>query len=123
MGLEHTYTRTVTLTTAADGLSSAVSVAGGLPVALIVSSTWTAADITFQASPIGSTSFHDLCDFTGTTVQSTGVAASAWLNLDPAVFAGIDRIKVRSGTSTGLAQGATRTLTLVCLERNDRGQR
>lgn len=123
MALEHTFTRTVTISTAGDGLSGSVSVAGGLPVALIISSTWTAADITFQASPIGSTSFYNLTDFSGVTVQSTGVAASQWHNLDPALFAGIDRLKVRSGTSTGLAQAATRTLTLVCLARDDRGRR
>ncbi len=123
MALEHTYARTVTIGTTGSGLSAAVSVAGGIPVGLIVSSTWTPADITFQASAIGSTTFHDLTDFAGTAMQSTGVAADIWINLDPAVFAGIDRLKVRSGTSTGLAQAATRTLTLVCLERDDRGRR
>lgn len=123
MALEHTFTRTVTIGTTGSGLSGEVSVAGGLPVALIISSTWTAADITFQASPIGSTSFYNLAAFDGTVVQSTAVAAGQWQNLDPAVFAGIDRLKVRSGTSTGLAQGAARTLTLVCLEREDRGRR
>ena len=123
MGPEHTYTRTIALSTAADGLSDAVQVSGGLPVALIVSSTWTAADITFQASPIGSTAFHELASFDGTIVQSTAVVAGQWQNHDPALFSGIDSLKVRSGTSTGLAQAAARTLTLVCLERADRGHR
>ena len=124
MASEHTFTRSLTISsTAGDGLSSVVQVSGGLPVALIVSSTWTAADITFQASPIGSATFHDLADFAGVVVQSTAVVAGQWQNLDASVFAGIDRLKVRSGTSTGLAQAATRTLTLVCLERDDKGSR
>ena len=124
MVAEYTFTRTATISsTAADGLSTVVQISGGIPVGLIVSSTWTAADITFQASPIGSATFHDLADFDGTVVQSTAVGAGQWQHLDPAVFQGIDRLKIRSGTSTGLSQVASRTLTVVCVESNARGRR
>ena len=124
MSLEHTFTRTLTISsTADDGLSTVIEVAGGLPVGLIVSSTWTAADITFQASRIGSAVFQDLAAFDGTVVQSTAVVAGQWQNLDPDLFDGIDRLKVRSGTSTGLSQAASRTLTLVLVERYGRANR
>ncbi len=118
MALEHTYTRTVTISTGASGISGVADVSDGLPVGLIVSSTWTAADITFQASPIGSSVFHPLTDFSGAVVESTAVVAGQWQNLDPDVFAGIDRMKVVSGSS----QAAARVVTLVCLVRSGLGR-
>ena len=119
MALEHTYTRPFTISsTADDGLSASIEVSDGLPIGLIVSSTWTAADITFQASPVGSTVFHDLAAFDGTIVQSTAVVAGQWQSLDPDLFAGIDRLKVVAGST----QAATRTLTLVCLVRSGLGR-
>ena len=118
MALEHTYTRTVTISTGASATSNVLDVSDGLPVALIISSTWTASDITFQASPIGSSVFHALTDFAGTVVESTAVVADQWQNLDPDVFAGIDRLKVVAGST----QAATRTLTLVCLVRSGLGR-
>ncbi len=125
MSAEHTFTRTLVISsTAADGLSGVVQVSGGLPVGLIVSAAWTAADITFQASPIGSAAFSNLAAFDGTVVQSTAVVAGQWQNLDASVFAGIDRLKVRSGTvASAVQQGSSRTLTLVLLERADKGRR
>ena len=119
MALEHTFTRTATIPTTTAGVSDAVSVAGGLPVAIITPSTWTAAAISFQASPIGSTSFYTLVNIGGAPVTSTGVTVNEWVNLDPAVFAGVDRLKLVSSSS----QAAARTVTVVCLERNDRGSR
>ncbi len=124
MALDHTFTRTLTISsTAADGLSSVVQISGGVPVALIMPSTWTAADITFQASPVGSTVFFDVAAFDGTILQSTSPVAGQWQHLDGNIFEGVDRLKVRSGTSTGLAQGATRTLSVVCVETVARGKR
>ena len=124
MGLEHTFTRSLTISsTAADGLSTVVHISGGIPVALIMPSTWTAADITFQASPVGSTAFYDVATFDGTVLQSTSPVAGQWQHLDGDIFEGVDRLKVRSGTSTGLAQLASRTLSVVCVETDVRGRR
>ena len=123
MALDHTFTRSLTISsTAADGLSTVVEIGGGIPVGLIMSSTWTAADLTFQASPVGSTVFSDIASFDGTILQSTSPVAGQWQHLDGNIFEGVDRLKVRSGTSTGLAQAATRTLTVVCVETNARGK-
>lgn len=124
MALDHTFTRSLTISsTADDGLSTVVQISGGIPVALILPSTWTAADITFQGSPVGSTTFFDVASFDGTILQSTSPVAGQWQHLDGNIFEGIDRLKVRSGTSTGLAQLASRTLTVVCVATDARGRR
>jgi hypothetical protein len=84
----------------------------GTLVGIQMPSAWTAASLTFQASNDGTT-FTNLYDAAGNEVSVT-TDASRWIALDPADFAGITHLKVRSGTSgTAVNQGADRVLTLI----------
>ena len=81
-------------------------------VGIVMPGTWTAANLTFQASNDNST-FTDLYNAAGTEVTVTA-AASRWIAIDPADFAGVAYLKVRSGTSgSAVNQGANRTIGLV----------
>ena len=83
--------------------------------------TWTTANITFQGAPsqgasTGSTdepdTFNDMYDASGTEVTVTA-AASRYINLDPASYAGARFLKIRSGTTgTPVNQAAARTVVL-----------
>lgn len=83
--------------------------------------SWTAAAITFQTSPDGST-WNDLWDAMAgveVTVAAATIAGGRTLVVDPAYFYGVRYLKFRSGTSASpVAQtGADRTLTLVTVPR------
>lgn len=81
-------------------------------VGIIMPASWSAASLTFQASNDNST-FTNLYNAAGTEVTAT-VSAARWVAIDPADFAGVAYLKVRSGTSgTPVNQGADRTITLV----------
>lgn len=74
--------------------------------------TWTAANLSFQASYDGTT-YNNLFDSGGTEYAVTA-AASAAIIVPLADFLGIRFLKIRSGTSgTPVAQGADRALQLV----------
>ena len=95
-----------------QSLSAAAQVGGYLLCGIIMPSAWTAAALTFQASKDGTT-YNNLYSDGG--VEHTVVAdASRHIKIDPQDFAGVQYVKVRSGTSgTPVAQGAARTITLV----------
>lgn len=85
--------------TIADGasLSGVVNLGGKLLCSIAMPSGWTAADLTFQGSHDDATYrniYND--DDTEYTVQA---AADRHIILDPAKFAGVQYIKIRSGTS------------------------
>jgi hypothetical protein len=84
----------------------------GTLVAIVVPASWTAADLTFQASN-DDTTFTNLYNASGTEVTVTA-AASRWIALDPSDFAGIAYLKVRSGTAAAAVnQGGDRVVTFV----------
>lgn len=98
---------------------AAVSNAAQLGAARIVGiqmpAAWTtAATLSFQASPDDGT-YNELVDETGTAITITGVAASQHINpSNPAMFAGVPYVIVRSGTSgSPVNQGAARVIKLV----------
>jgi hypothetical protein len=81
---------------------------------------WTAADLTFQASPDGGLTFDELNTADGVAadaaapVQVHTPAASQFIGIDPAKFRGFNCIKVRSGTvGTPVNQVAQAVLTLA----------
>jgi len=93
--------------------SSAEGVGGhGIHLAAIqMPSAWTAANITFQGSVDGST-YYDLYDMYGTEILVTA-AASRMIALDLTMFAGINFVKIRSGTTaTPVNQGADRAIVI-----------
>ena len=93
-------------------LSAAINLGGRVLVGMLMSSAWTAAGVTFQASIDGVT-FADLFTIDGDELLAT-VAASQFIVLNPANFSGIAFLKVRSGTTgTPVNQAAARTLVLA----------
>lgn len=94
-------------------LSAAVTPGPGRYLfALLMPAAWTPAVITFQGSQDGST-FGDVYDGEGTE-KSIAVGASRFVYLDPAHFAGITTLKLRSGTAAApVNQGAERAITLI----------
>lgn len=92
-------------------LSGIVDLGGRKLVAIVMPDTWTAASLTFQASPDG-VNFFNVYD--GPTERSLTVAASYYSELNIADWVGIRWLKIRSGTAgTPVNQAAERTLTLV----------
>lgn len=104
-------TRAVTID-AGSALSAAVDLDGVALVGIQMPASWTAANLTFQVSADGVT-YADLYNQSGSEVVVTA-AANRYIALDPTLFQGIRRLKIRSGTSgTPVNQAASRTLLLV----------
>ena len=100
MSLRHGFVRAVRTATIADeaSLSGEVVCEGLTLAAIVVPAGWVAADITFVGSVDGTNFFnlHEAGSDTEVTVQA---AASRYIALDPTTYAGVQRLKVRSGTS------------------------
>jgi len=95
-------------------LSNAINVDGKRIVGIQTPASWTAADLTFQASFDGTT-FNDVYDEAETEVTVQG-AASRYTALDAVALelSGLPWIKIRSGTTgSPVAQGAERVLIVV----------
>ena len=99
---------TSTVTIESSGTTSSARDLNGLGnlVALVTPSTLTGTSFTFQASVDGST-YNNV--YNEGTQYSVTVAASRYVALDPAVFAGAQYVKVVSGST----EAAERTITLV----------
>ena len=96
-------------------LSTAVPIFGGLPACIEMPAAWTAANLTFQTSGDG-TNYFNLYDENGTEINVTA-AASIRIRLEPSQWAGIAKIKIRSGTAAAAVnQGAERILYLEVWE-------
>lgn len=102
---------TVTITTGTS-LSAAVSLGGGVPLAIQMSAAFTGTQLTFQTSHDGVT-YQNLYDDAGTEVTVT-VAVSTNCALPASIMAAWRYLKVRSGTSaTPTVEAGTRTLALI----------
>ena len=103
----------VSTVTIANGqsLSDAVNLGGSRLMNVMLPATWTTASITFQISLDGVT-YGDYFDYNGN--EHTGVAtAGKPINVDPTVFADVQFLKIRSGTSgTPVAQGGDRSIQI-----------
>jgi hypothetical protein len=99
---------TSTVTIESSGTTSSARDLNGLGnlVALVTPSALTGTSFTFQASVDGTT-YNNV--YNEGTQYSVTVAASRYVALDPAVFAGAQYVKVVSGSS----EAAERTITLV----------
>lgn len=107
----------VTITTAADGLSEAVNISGLTLCSVQMPTAWTDARIGFQASVNGSSDYYPVFNTTGDNLTYP-TSASRVVAFNPAEFAGIERLKLVSETSAGVAvaQAAARTLVLGLAE-------
>ena len=98
----------------ATGLSDVIDLQGHVLVAIQMPSTWTAADLTFQVSLDGGTTFNNLYDSEGTEVALKVAASQVVAIKDPALMWHSGKIKLRSGTAAlAVNQTAARTLILA----------
>lgn len=104
---------------ASASLSGSIDLTGFILAGLYVPSAWTAAAITFQASPDNddddTVAFQDVYNASGTefTIASANVVASRYISIDPRDFAGVRFLKIRSGVSgAAVNQAAARTFVL-----------
>lgn len=103
----------ISLSTAADGVSEEINLTGLTLSCVQMSTAWTDAAIGFQASVDGSTNFYPVYNSVGDHLTYP-TSASRVVAFDPAQFSGLQRIKVVSETTAGVAvaQAAARTLIL-----------
>lgn len=95
-------------------LSDAVNLQSHRIFALQMPASWTTAGLTFQGSYDGVT-YADVYDESGTEV-TVAAAASRFIILDPAKFLGLQKLKIRSGTTgSPVNQAAAREIYLVLL--------
>ena len=93
-------------------LSSAVPLGEKTIVGLVMPAAWTAAAVTFQVA-VDDTTWNELQDGAGNAVSFT-VAASQFIQIDPAKWRGVTAVKVRSGTSGApVNQGQQSVVQLV----------
>jgi hypothetical protein len=97
---------------AGGSLSDPVDLDGVKLLGIQMPSAWDAANLTFQVSANG-VAYADLYNQAGSEVV-VNAAAGRFIALDPALFAGIRFLRIRSGTAeTPINQTAARTLLLV----------
>jgi len=111
--------QTAAVTFAANGItSSSINLNGYVLVGLISAVTWTAADLTMQAS-VDNTNFFDVYDKYGAEmVLKTGGTAfttsSKFIPLAPADYIPYTFLRFRSGSAaTPVTQAAGRTITAI----------
>ena len=93
-------------------LSGAIHLHNQRLFAIVMPSSWTAANLTFQGSHDGSTYF-DVYNDAGTEVTVVAAASRFIIIASPVALLGLQRLKVRSGTSgSPVNQGADRALQL-----------
>lgn len=78
-------------------LSAGVGLGAKALVGIVMPATWDAAALTFQVSTDGGTTWQEM-QSTSAVISFTA-AASQFLAVDPALWRGVNMVKVRSGTS------------------------
>ena len=80
---------------------------------IVMPSAWTAANLTFQASYDGGTTWVNVWDATGDEM-SVIADANRWIALIPDALSAISFLKIRSGSSSSAVnQSSDRTLNLI----------
>ncbi len=103
---------TVTLS-GGTSLTDAIKLGGLRVFAIAMPAVWTTANLTFQMSPDGGTTWLDIRDQNGNELTVI-TGASMCLLLDPSQFAALPLLRLRSGTSaTPVAQSADRQIQLI----------
>lgn len=94
-------------------LSGAVDMGTNRLFAIVMPSSWTTANLTFQVSADGA-NYYDLYDDAGTEVTFTAAASRVIQNTNPGRWLGFRFLKIRSGTTgTAVNQGGARTITII----------
>ena len=108
------YLVEVTVSSGAS-LSESINLGSTRLSAIMMPADWTAADLTFQASPNSGGTYHNLYDEADAEVV-VQAAEDRYIILSPDVWSGVRNLKIRSGTSgTPVNQAADRAITLVCV--------
>lgn len=95
-----------------QSLSAESDLGIGTLVGISMPAGWDAAALTFQISVDGGTTWQEM-QSTSAVISYTAAAAQ-YLAVDPALWRGVNAVKVRSGTSgVPVNQTANRTLGLV----------
>lgn len=106
------FEATITIATSTT-LAAAVKLGTGRLFGIVIPATWTAANLTFQASYDG-TNYFNLYDDSGTEVTVTAAASRFIMLANPMAWFGIQYLIIRSGTSgTPVAQAADRIIGLM----------
>lgn len=104
---------TVTVTTAATGLSNVIDLGGLSPRTLEMSTAWTAGNITFMGAVNSTGTMSSVRTSTAGTELTHVTTAGYVLSFNPNNFAGLRYLQIRSGTTaTPVVQAAERTLYL-----------
>ena len=109
------YNKTVTIADTTS-LSDAADLGDETLCGVIVPSTWSTAAISFLAATTLTGTYYPLYSASGAEVVTGSITGgtAVWVALDPADFAGVRYLKVRSGTSAAAVnQSGGDTLTLV----------
>lgn len=94
-------------------LSGAMSLGEGGIVGIYMPADWTAASLTFAAALSEDGTFNPVYDQDGTEL-TVAADADRYIVLNPADFAGIRFMKIRSGTSgSAVTQGGARVLEVI----------
>lgn len=103
----------VDISTAADGLSGAVNITGLCLCSVQMSTDWTSANIGFQASLDGSENYYPVYDTNGNHLTYP-TSANRVIQFDPGTWIGVQKIRLVSETSAGVAvaQAATRSIVI-----------
>lgn len=112
---------TATITTAASGLSEVVNLTGLSLSSIQMSTAWSDSGVGFQGNVDGSTNYFDVTTTANTPLVFT-TTASKLIAFDPALFAGLQVIRLVSETTAGVAvaQAAERMIKLG-LSKQDAG--
>lgn len=110
------YNKTVTIADSASQPTDGVDLGDETLCGVIVPSTWSTAAISFLAATTLTGTYYPLYSASGAEVVTGSITGgtAVWVALDPADFAGVRYLKVRSGTSAAAVnQSGGDTLTLV----------
>jgi hypothetical protein len=98
--------------TSGQSLSAEVDIGAKTLHGIAMPAGWDAAAMTFQVSVDGGTTWLEM-QSTSAAISYT-VAANQYIAVDPAIWRGVNAVKVRSGTSgSPVNQTATRSIGLV----------
>lgn len=105
-------TKLVTIAAGAS-LSGAAVLEGASVVGVVTDAAWDAAAVSFAVSVDGTT--YVPLRYQGVEFSEAAPGASQYVALNPSVFAGVQYVKVRSGTSGAAVNQADATVvTLIC---------
>lgn len=111
---QRSFGKTVTILDT-ESLSDAEDLGDYTLCGILLPSGWDTNAISFATSTAIDGTYVPIYTAAGAEVATGNVVASTWVALDPADFAGVRFLKLRSGTSAAaVAQSGTVVLTLAC---------